>query len=563
MTEEWPPKLELDSGRILNLLTGDRFYSSADAALREVVLNAVDACGRGQLADGTSPHIQITFEDELSTVTIADNGIGMTRSAVGNLFATIGASAADLDSGDYQAVGEFGVGVVSYFLVCDRFELHTLAQGADVVALEFPRGMLDGCSHANEIAPQRSAIGTTIVFHVADQARYDLLIDRLPHWLRGVEGLDATREPGARPLAQGTSAAPATPVDVPLPDWLERASVGAPRGFDSWYGLDGRAHVDILYRGVFVQSHDVNGLWGMEGSLWVDPKRLRPRLNRESFASGELVNDVEPFLRECHPAVLDAGLTTLLETLNEDPPDRWSERRLVSLWLALPRDAAYAAVAAKWDEVFRNRPLFRVLEEDTQTRPTSLAELSAIDHEIYLAPDEPGQASDVVRASLRVLRATGKTVIQGVQRDQAYLSFATFQWQSDTDLLVAHFSAELPPIRRVDAALAVEILGATSGAIEIVLPGDPRVCLVRLGTESAPVVSARAELWLNADAPAGQEIVRALCDDNRGRLSLLVACYTHAPAQVAVLAQALGQVGSASEDRLGLLRREYLRTLVS
>ena len=43
---EWPPKLTLETEPVLKLFTGENFYSSADAALREAVLNAIDAIGR-------------------------------------------------------------------------------------------------------------------------------------------------------------------------------------------------------------------------------------------------------------------------------------------------------------------------------------------------------------------------------------------------------------------------------------------------------------------------------------------------------------------------------------
>jgi hypothetical protein len=562
MAESWPPKFEIDPQRILTLLTGDRFYSSADAALREGTLNAVDACGRRRASQGTEPDIRVTFDDELRRVTISDNGVGMSRDDVADLFATVGASAAEHDGSGYQAVGEFGVGVISYFLVCERFELHTMKQGEPAVALEFPTSMLDGMGTATEITPIRDEIGTSIVFHVIDEARYDRLIERFPYWFRGVAGLHAERVPGNAVLAEGTSSLPAVAVDVPMPDWLEQAEIGAPGNLDSWSRLDGGAHIDILYRGVFVQSLSVNGLWGIEGSLWVDPKHLKPRLNRESFGSGELVSEVEPFLRSCHPAILDAALATLLATLDDDGSTKWSDQRLVTLWLALPRSAGYEEVAAKWDDFFRTRQLFRLWEGSAEGRPASLTEISTLVSEIFLAPEPSSNQSDVVRAAVRVLRATGQTVIQGIARDQTYFTSFPFSWQTDTDLLLAHFTEGLPPISRVTTANAHEIL-QRDGVVTPILSAPPRVCLVQLGAESAPIVVAQGEVWINSDTSAGIEMVRMLCEDNQGRLSLLVACHTFAPAQVNELTPALGRLSGDADERLGLLSREFIRGLVS
>lgn len=46
MINGWPPRLTVDIEPVLRLFTGENFYSSADAALREAVLNAIDAIGR-------------------------------------------------------------------------------------------------------------------------------------------------------------------------------------------------------------------------------------------------------------------------------------------------------------------------------------------------------------------------------------------------------------------------------------------------------------------------------------------------------------------------------------
>jgi HSP90 family molecular chaperone len=62
--DPWPPLLTVDTARVLALLTGDRFYSSKDAALREAVLNAIDACARRSAAEPAAiPAITVEFDD--------------------------------------------------------------------------------------------------------------------------------------------------------------------------------------------------------------------------------------------------------------------------------------------------------------------------------------------------------------------------------------------------------------------------------------------------------------------------------------------------------------------
>lgn len=119
----WPPSFTLDQEKILDLLTGDRFYSNPSAALREAILNAIDAVHRRRSGDPSiQPKIEVTFDREERTLAVADNGTGMTKEDISQLFTKVGASAASYDKGK-TSVGEFGIGVISYFMAADQFTL--------------------------------------------------------------------------------------------------------------------------------------------------------------------------------------------------------------------------------------------------------------------------------------------------------------------------------------------------------------------------------------------------------------------------------------------------------
>ena len=160
-------------------LTGDRFYSSADAALREAILNSIDACGR-RTSDAASYHpaITVTFDEVTRTITITDNGDGMNQHDVTELFAKIGASASSViqeaSRRKYEAVGEFGIGVVSYFLVCHRFEIHTRGESGQPIGLVFTNEMFDMEKPAEETVCRQEERGTTLLLHIVDQGRFDL-----------------------------------------------------------------------------------------------------------------------------------------------------------------------------------------------------------------------------------------------------------------------------------------------------------------------------------------------------------------------------------------------------
>jgi HSP90 family molecular chaperone len=94
---DWPPRFTIDQEQVLNLFIGEGFYSSADASLREAILNAIDACGRRGADDSEFVrHIVVKFDRERMLVSIDDNGDGMGQDEIANLFAKVGASASRL-----------------------------------------------------------------------------------------------------------------------------------------------------------------------------------------------------------------------------------------------------------------------------------------------------------------------------------------------------------------------------------------------------------------------------------------------------------------------------------
>ena len=98
-------------------------------------------------------------------------------------------------------------------------------------------------------------------------------------------------------------------------------------------------------------------------------------------------------------------------------------------------------------------------------------------------------------------------------------------------------------------------------AIAEVFDQQPRVRIVRLGTGAAPVVNVRDEIWINLEVEAGQSIIEELCRRNEGHFGLWIACLVHAPDHAAGVARILRQ-SRGSPERLGLVKRQYLRRLV-
>ncbi len=122
-------------------------YSNKEIFLRELISNASDAADKLRFRALSSPdlyegdgdlRVRVSFDKEKRTLTLADNGIGMTREEVIDHLGTIAKSGtkAFLESmgsdqaKDSQLIGQFGVGFYSAFIVADKVTVRTRAAGA-------------------------------------------------------------------------------------------------------------------------------------------------------------------------------------------------------------------------------------------------------------------------------------------------------------------------------------------------------------------------------------------------------------------------------------------------
>jgi molecular chaperone HtpG len=128
-------KFTVDSSAGLQLFMGNRLYSDKRVFLRELIQNAVDACNYRKLADNRySPAIAIEFNDDVSTIKVRDNGIGMTRQWIEKYFLAIGISfyqsneIRDVNRDpqiDFGFISQFGIGFLSSFQVADKIIIKT------------------------------------------------------------------------------------------------------------------------------------------------------------------------------------------------------------------------------------------------------------------------------------------------------------------------------------------------------------------------------------------------------------------------------------------------------
>src|SRR5262245_2433796 len=182
--------------RLLHLMVHS-LYSSKEVFLRELISNASDACDRlrfealqrdGLLADDPQLHIRVDCDRAKRTITITDNGVGMSRTEAIEQLGTIARSGtreflAGLTAEgakDLSLIGQFGVGFYSAFVVADRVTVLTRRAGAPPE--EGVRWESQGEGEYTIDSETRQARGTEVILHLRDGE--DEFLD--PHRLRAL-----------------------------------------------------------------------------------------------------------------------------------------------------------------------------------------------------------------------------------------------------------------------------------------------------------------------------------------------------------------------------------------
>ncbi|MBI4779855.1 MAG: molecular chaperone HtpG [Oscillatoriophycideae cyanobacterium NC_groundwater_1537_Pr4_S-0.65um_50_18] len=155
-------------------------YSDHEIFLRELISNAVDAIQKlrmvsrsGEYADEIGElEVHIAIDKENKTLSISDNGIGMTADEVKKYINQVAFSSAEefvqkyKDSSDQQIIGHFGLGFYSSFMVASRVEIDSLSYKADAQPIHWS---CDGSTQFELSQSERSDRGTTITLHLQEE----------------------------------------------------------------------------------------------------------------------------------------------------------------------------------------------------------------------------------------------------------------------------------------------------------------------------------------------------------------------------------------------------------
>ncbi|MBR4745042.1 MAG: molecular chaperone HtpG [Oscillospiraceae bacterium] len=184
-------QFKAESKKLLDLMINS-IYTHKEIFLRELISNASDAVDKLYFRSLTDDSvtlqkddfcIRLTPDKEARTLTVSDNGVGMTAEELENNLGVIAKSGSqtfkkdNAESGaDVEIIGQFGVGFYSAFMVSKKVQVLSKAFGSDEAHL----WESDGADGYTVTPAKKEGFGTDVILHIADnteEVNYDEFLD--------------------------------------------------------------------------------------------------------------------------------------------------------------------------------------------------------------------------------------------------------------------------------------------------------------------------------------------------------------------------------------------------
>jgi molecular chaperone HtpG len=185
MNQKKTLSFQAEVAQLLHLVTHS-LYSNKEIFLRELISNASDACDKLRFEaldnnalyeDAPNLEVRVSFDKDAGTLTVADNGIGMSQAeAIENLGTIAKSGTREFVSrlsgdqkADAQLIGQFGVGFYSGFIVADKIVVESRRAGLKTEeGVRWTSGGAGDFEVETVTRPQR---GTSVTLHVREDAR--------------------------------------------------------------------------------------------------------------------------------------------------------------------------------------------------------------------------------------------------------------------------------------------------------------------------------------------------------------------------------------------------------
>lgn len=158
-------KLAVDKRQLVTLLGATMYKGDlSSVAMKELIQNSFDAI---KIARPANPHIQLTLDSTKRTITVSDNGTGMTPDIVQSAFFTLGGSFKGENVSNGMKSGGFGFAKMQFLLSTSFFELTTVKDGIKSYALSTPEDVLND-NFEIVVEPTNLPNGTTVTVGIPE-----------------------------------------------------------------------------------------------------------------------------------------------------------------------------------------------------------------------------------------------------------------------------------------------------------------------------------------------------------------------------------------------------------
>lgn len=193
-------QFKTESKKLLDLMINS-IYTNKEIFLRELISNASDAIDKLSFESLTNPDVKVdqsslairlSFDKDARTITVSDNGIGMTKEELDKNLGTIAHSGseqfkeenAEHQGSDMDIIGQFGVGFYSAFMVASKVRVVSRAYGADA-AYAWESDGVSGYTVEEAKEGERSGAddhGTDVIVYLRDSTEEDDTEKYLSEW---------------------------------------------------------------------------------------------------------------------------------------------------------------------------------------------------------------------------------------------------------------------------------------------------------------------------------------------------------------------------------------------
>lgn len=418
---------------------GQNLYSTPEVAIRELVQNAHDSCLRREIEEGPFPAaISVVGDRATHTVTLTDNGAGLTDDEIRRYLATLGAGYTRLlraSSSDDRLIGAFGLGFLSAYVVSDRVEVVTTSWQTPDRTWRF--ASRNGQQYS--ITPEATApVGTRVILHLradhyglADPNRLGRVLERYccllpipvsapevvnaepPPWRSGEDGwrLKKRRTAFARrfePVFEPLCTIPLAPVPGVEAHGLLWVQDGGT------YGTSDHRHVSLFVRGMAI-TDDARKLvpdWaGFVGAV-IQCDALVPTASREDVQRDDVFLALARHVAE--------SLVDGLSRIAEDEPEAWRRvtmrhnEALLGAALCEPRLFDLLGDTLTVPTTEGDLPMTEILDRSPGPVVVSTGEESGAEEVLFRALSRPvvhGIRYGALAFARRVAEAHGRSVV--------------------------------------------------------------------------------------------------------------------------------------------------------